>query len=1339
MDTLLVDALVPALVRRRFAAHSGAFEPAAEQFDAALLLSDLTGFSAVAETFARRGTRGAEDLKDVLNFFFGRLVDLVDAHGGEVLTFPGDAVLALWPANGTDAAAVASAAQCAAAARETFATLDAPHGARLHLRYGLGYGHLWAAHVGGVAGRWQLVVAGDEITHLANAIASVGPNEITLTESISRVGITDAKPPQRIAFEAPAATEACLRAFVPRAVQVRLDAGQRHWLGEFRRATVMFANLEGIDYAAHDALDQLQRAVTDVQTAVYRYGGTVNQILLDDKGTVVTIGWGLALHAHGDNEVRAVRAALDVQRSLKDAGLGSSFGIATGEVFTGLRGNDRRCEYAMIGDTVNVAARLMQLGRGEILCDGPSFEVASQRIVFDALAPVRVKGRDRAVDVFRPREMTAHGVELVGRHEERRLLRERLDALVRTHVGGVVILDGDPGIGKSRLLADLIERAVGRGVRTIVGAGDAIERSTPYHVWSALFDNLLGLDALTGRGGAERRVMELLDPEPDLQRFAPLLNPVLRLNFRENESTTAMSPRGRAQLTQTLLLHLFRQAVDRRPTLLALDDAHWFDSASWGLAEAIEREVSEVLLVLAMRPLGTGNQPPDLQRLAARRDATLIHLDMLSLDETYALVCRRLRARSLSDPVVQVIRRKAEGHPFFTEEVAYALRDRGLITITDGVCQFAPTVTGDALQLPDTVQVVVSSRIDQLTVPLQLTLKVASVFGQTFDASAVQAVYPIPIELDHLREHFKTLAEYNLLKAAPDASDHYAFKHTITQEVAYSLLPFSLRRALHSAVAGWYERQHPDDVTALYGLLAHHWSRAEAMDKALDYLEKAADDALRRHANEEAIRFYSEAIEVDDKRGEPVQATPSRASKGDTVSDRDARHMRWHRRIGDAWCNLGRWDEGRHHFERALSLSGHTLPASNREWATGLLKQVLIQCRQRMLGRSRRSVGARAELLHDTVCAYARVGTTAYHYERMIEVLYCMVSALNLGERIAPTAEWALLCADVGNICGLAPMPRLAQKYHRIAVDTSTRLNDPVTAVKIPARAAVYQLTAGNWKACEELEAAMAVYDRIGDSYMWEEAAAIRTRGAHIRGEFELASQLGAEIRRRAALSRSTSHEVWGFDAEAWGVLYLGDLQRALELADAGLELVNASKRTDTMALLDLVGVRALAQLFRGEMGQAAESAERISNVLSRTPRPRYFAVLYLSAAIEISLALWEAEGRSGRSALFGERVKRLCAQLDRYARINPPAAARSHLWRGCAEWLQGRHTAARTAWLRSISDAERFGLPYEVARAHHEIGRRHPLGDPLREHHLAEAAARFETLKVHQSSRPSL
>ena len=120
---------------------------------------------------------------------------------------------------------------------------------------------------------------------------------------------------------------------------------------------------DALDAGVDETPDQLQRAVVAVQTAVYRYGGAINQLLADDKGIVVVCGWGFALHAHEDDEVRAVRAALDLRRDLNEIGVSASFGLATGEVFTGLRGNRHRCEYAMIGDVVNIAARLMDDGR----------------------------------------------------------------------------------------------------------------------------------------------------------------------------------------------------------------------------------------------------------------------------------------------------------------------------------------------------------------------------------------------------------------------------------------------------------------------------------------------------------------------------------------------------------------------------------------------------------------------------------------------------------------------------------------------------------------------------------------------------------------------------------------------------------------------------------------------------------------------------------------------------------------------------------------------------------------------------------------------------------------
>ena len=459
-------------------------------------------------------------------------------------------------------------------------------------------------------------------------------------------------------------------------MQARVDAHQTDWLAEFRRVSALFINLKGLDGAESTHLAQLQPAMAAIQTTAYRYGGSINQVLVDDNGPVVLCGWGIALHSHADNAARAVRAAFELRRELSDLGISSGFGLATGEAFTGLRGNRERCEYAMIGDVINVAARLMQAAGPEILCDRESCEGASKRFEFDALPPLTVKGRERPVQVHRPVQPSmSRPSEIVGRAGERRLLRERLERLADGR-GGVIIVEGDAGIGKSRLMADLVERAVARGVRAIVAAGDEIERSTPYHVWTALFDGLLGLSDGVDRTVAERRARALLESNEELLPFAPLLNPVLRLNIPETEQSESVPPRGRALITRELLVHLFRRATGDQATLLMLEDAHWFDSASWGLAAAIQREMPEVLLAIATRPVSQEERPPELVALAGVDDALQFRLGALTPDETRWLVCQRLRARALSEPVARLVLNQAEGHPFFAEELAYALRDR---------------------------------------------------------------------------------------------------------------------------------------------------------------------------------------------------------------------------------------------------------------------------------------------------------------------------------------------------------------------------------------------------------------------------------------------------------------------------------------------------------------------------------------------------------------------------------------------------------------------------------------------------------------------------------------
>jgi hypothetical protein len=1081
-----------------------------------------------------------------------------------------------------------------------------------------------------------------------------------------------------------------------------------------------------------DAIEELQRSVVTVQAAVYRFGGSINQLVADDKGTIIVCGWGLAQHAHGDDQVRAVRAALEARAGLRNHPLGASFGLATGEVFTGLLGNERSCAYALIGDVVNVAARLMlAAGRGEILCDLASFEAASARVAFEALPALIVKGRTQAVEVFRPLDAPPdEPVEVVGRTRERAMLRERLDELATRTTGSVVIIEGEPGIGKSRLIADLIQRAVAKGIRAMVASGDAIERSTPYHVWSGLFDRLLGL-ALFDRDGAERRVMELLESNTRLVPFAPLLNAVLRLHFHETDTSAQVPPRGRALLTRELLIHLFRQSAGGSGALLVLEDAHWLDSSSWALAEALAREAPEVLIVISLRPPGQGEIPAELQRLAEHTGTLRIHLDALTPQEAHTLVCQRLRARALSEPVARLIQDKAEGHPFFAEELAYALRDGGQIVVERGVCRFAgPATLAQSVQVPNTVHVVVTSRIDQLTVEQQLTLKVASIFGRTFDLTALWDVYPIEADARRLHAHVETLVERSLIvRPSPPIAGRYAFKHAIVQEAAYSLLPYALRRQLHAAAAQWYERQDSDAVASLYPLLAHHWSRAESGERATFYLDKAGDDALRRHANAEALHFFGEALELDERTPASVTGPPSVIGRL-IVSAREARRLRWLHGLGDAATNLSRWDEGREHFARCLALMAQALPGSDRGFAIGIVRQIGIQCLHRLRPRvfERSSDQESVELLRQAVGAYERIASISYQAGRPLPLVYALISALNVVERLGPTAERALVYADVGNVLGLTRLRRLAGFYNGMAMRSAARLTDLPMAARIRGRAGLFRLSTGAWDTRQDLEDSMALRDQIGDSYLWEENAAARARIALVLGELDRALELGHGVRARAAGNGSVPHEIWGIAIQAWVSRFHGRDQDALDLAATGLRLLAQAGHTDLLAAVDFHGVRALASLDRGDFVGASEAVEHVDRALEAS-RVGYFCELGISAAIETSLALWEGDSDAGRRQQAAVHARQLGRRLTGFARVNLPSRARAALWEGCTQWLVGRHRRAWAAWRRSLAEAERFALPYEAARAHYEIGRRLKAGDPARRDHLARAAEGFSRI----------
>lgn len=201
-----------------------------------------------------------------------------------------------------------------------------------------------------------------------------------------------------------------------------------------------------------------------------------------------------------------------------------------------------------------------------------------------------------------------------------------------------------------------------------------------------------------------------------------------------------------------------------------------------------------------------------------------MRLDVMSLDEVEELVCQRLGVKSLPAEAARLIREKSEGHPFFGEELAYALRDSGVLLIEGHECRLAPGLHDlNAISLPDTLEAAITSRIDGLNPSQQLTLKVASVIGRLFAYRMLHAIYPIDADKSYLTDYLSTLTRMSLTLLESEEPDlDYIFKHAVTQQVAYNLMLFSQRRQLHQAMAEWIESNYAQDLASQYTLLAYH-------------------------------------------------------------------------------------------------------------------------------------------------------------------------------------------------------------------------------------------------------------------------------------------------------------------------------------------------------------------------------------------------------------------------------------------------------------------------------------------------------------------------------------
>jgi class 3 adenylate cyclase/tetratricopeptide (TPR) repeat protein len=1309
-------------VDRRHALARGQSLP--EQTQGAALITDISGFTKLTEALvtAFGFQRGSEELSQHLNNVYGVLIAEVLRYHGSVISAAGDSLLSWFDGDKRDTALCAlTAAFAMQKALSKFSTVTLPNGESVHLaiKSAINAGNARRFLVGDSQSQYFEVLVGALLDQLDAIEDFAKPGEVMLVDEIAAslgndislvekrfvndqlVGAVVEKlnhrsEPQLWSPLQNSIGKEQAKPWLHPAVYNYINSGQEMFFAELRPAVAMFIGFEGIDYDRDPhASDQLGAFFEWVQKNVIRYDGTLMAITTGDKGSNIYVSFGTP-YAHEDDSSRAVALAqtlLSIPASLNFINK-VQIGISRGTIWSGPIGMQDWRTFSAIGNDVNLAARLMQLAEpGQMLVSQRVAEMTGDTYQWQKLRELPVRGLSTPVSVFRlsaqkitaPVAQSSFRHNIVGREAERTALKEMLTTPDVTQ-SRVAIIEGDAGIGKSSLIADFLSLAHANQVQVLAGSGNAIEQSTPYYAWRPIFENLFGLD---GDDRIQRASQWMKERDPKLIERTPLLSPVLSLDIQDNELTAQMSGQVRADNTRALLVEILGLHLGESANVLVIEDAHWLDSSSLALLQDVARNLNQLMIVVTTRP--PSNEAAD--HLSAVRDlpqTKYIRLEQMQPQDITALICQRLNVSVLPDPVVNLIQNKAEGNPFFSEELAYSLKETGAILILNGECRVAQNYDLETLKFPDTVQGVIRSRIDRLIPAHQLALKAASVVGRIFALRAVHEIYPLHQEKSQLKDYFEYLRKLDLTPLNGELPDiTYLFKHIITQEVAYNLMPFSQRQAFHKDVAVWYEKTFKDDLSPYYGVLAYHWNRASKPQEAIEYLEKAGEQAMINFANREAIEFFEEALRL--ARSEPVKVSA-------------LRRAHWERQLAEAYYGLGDLPKSLEHLKRSINIMGWQTPEKGLELATSLLgeviKQIGFRIRPQPIDDTKLPTylddTEQAKLLEGAI-AFVRLGHIYYQMNQPVLLIFGTLHAINLAERSGLKSPILARCYT--NMCitsGVLARHDWAIAYRDRAHATARDVNDLSSLSYALAGCAVYEVGAALWEsASKSLDEAIEIDSRLGDMRHLIESTSILSLVRFHQGDFKHGLESVAQGLEPAIQRKDIIPQIWLHALRAEILLRKSEpatMDDAITEYESTLQLLE--QNIDQASDIRASGALAFAYWKNNEAPRALELAAATAKKTTSNPTAPYSIEGYAGVA-EVFLSAWERGDAQYRSD-----AQKACQAMNKYTGIFPLGVPRARLYWGWFHWLDGKHQQALTDWRQCLADAEKLNLPYEQARA---------------------------------------
>ena len=878
----LAISFVPAFIRKKYNDSGQQSETNYIKEDhAALLWIDICNFSPLCNRLMKDTVNGVEKITGILHSHYDFLLTFIKQYGGQPIFFAGDGVMSAWPGDKKAAGeSVRLAACCADKIISERKTLN-DNGDLLSLHAIISVGPWQMTELEGIKSKRLYSFFGEVFSTLTQSSKNKAPNQILISNNaLAFLGdqlknkpveydtsilldFPELLPQQEKNFtDLPEDVVQKLKSFVPQTLAFPLNKERLEWSAELRPVTILFVRLPKKSESTTVNVNQLHESVSLVKPLVLKYDGLLNQVWMDEKESNMLICFGPPPSAHNDNPERTVRLAFEIHNLLQKSGFENSIGVSTGMAYCGILGNNSLRQYTVIGDVVNLSAHITIIKNNIIYCDKATFSTTAKTVKYSGPFMEKIKSRPEPIPLYVPEGLLtddAKSLHLlsVGRTNEMNVL---MDTFNHVSLGGnaCVIIEGESGMGKTKLLEDFSAQIALGDCIVLSGSGDFIFRNTPYSVMGSVFSALLGFnDALPGKNQREK----LRELELKYGSKACLLNAVLQSDFPESEEIRNLTGSQKVAATHDFLLNLLEEESKLHPAVIIIDDAQWMDETTWSLLESINSKLEKCLVILSF---------PEAERISRIKNLKLknterIRLKELPGEDQEKIICARLGVTNMSPEVLSLIKKIAKGNPFFCAELAGSLLEQELLVLKNDSCFLAENASINELSLPETVRGAVRRRIDRIDPRSQLSLKVASVVGNRFPSIVVRNIYPIESDRRSVSAYLKDIKLAGFTTdLIVDKLDGYRFNNATVAEVAYEMTLNEQRKLLHRETAEWYETYFREDLPAFYVRLAHHWIKAGDKNKAAVYNEKEAIRLFRMGFVKQALDVGLEAVRMLD-------------------------------------------------------------------------------------------------------------------------------------------------------------------------------------------------------------------------------------------------------------------------------------------------------------------------------------------------------------------------------------------------------------------------------------------------------------------------------------------